>query len=303
MNVIDPYIITATTLTDTNVTEDDYDVYDISTSYAANDRVIVTGDIHKIYQSVTGSNLGNEPSGTTASTDYWVYVGATNRWKVFDNQTGDLTSKVTPITYQVTEPRIVTDVAFFRISKATEATIVVTDPDTVEIYNETFSLIDVSHMTDWLLFFTEEPRYVRQKIISGLPAVAGSQIDMSFTGPTGETIGVGQICLGRAVNIGQTLTGTEPGYVSYSRKVRDPFGNALITERGFKRRVNYVAAVDPKRVDNIIEDLANLDAKGAVYFADNDIDFYGCTVFGLVEQFGVPQGIGVSFLQVEVQSL
>jgi hypothetical protein len=303
MNVIDPYIITETTLTDTNVTEDDYGEWDVSTTYDANDRVIVAGTVHKIYQSVAGGNLGNAPSYTTASNDYWIYVGATNRWKTFDNRTDDPVSKVTPITYQVTDPRIVTDIAFFRVSKATEVTITVTDPDVVEIFNGTFSLIDTSHMTDWLLFFTEEPRYVRQKIVSGLPAVAGSKIDLELSGPSGETIGVGQICFGRAVHIGETLTGTEPGYVSYSRKERDSFGNAILNPRGFKRRVSYVAAVDPKRVDNIIEDLANLDAKGAVYFADNDIDFYGCTVFGLVEQFGVPQGIGVSFLQVEVQSL
>lgn len=303
MNVIDPYEVTSTTLTATNVTEDDFAEWSSGTTYAKDDDVIVIGDVHKIYRSVSDGNLDNAPSYTTATNDHWVYVGATNKWKPFDGQTADRVSRTTPLTYEFTDPRIVTDLAFFNVDKATEVVVVVTDPSDVEIYSKTISLIDVTHMTDWFQFFTQEPRYVRQKIVSGLPAVAGSTISLTFNGPPGSTVGVGQIAFGRAVSIGTTMLGTRPGYVSYSRKDRDTFGNALITKRGFKRRVDFTVAVAPANVDNIINDLAALDAKGAVYFADNDIDFLGCTLYGLIGQFDVPQGVGVSILQTEVQGL
>lgn len=303
MNIIDPYAITNTTLTATNVTEADHPVWDISTTYDADDRVIVIGDVHKIYQSVSGSNLGNEPSGTTASTAEWVYVGATNRWKPFDQRTSDPVTRVTPIQYTITDSRYVASLAFFNIQAANEVEITITDTGAVEVYNETVNLIDTSHMTDWFLFFTEVPRYVRQKLVLGLPFTAGADVELEFRGATGATIGVGQIVLGRSQNIGETVTGTRPGFVDYSRKDRDAFGEPIIVARDFKRRVEYAVAIDTQRADNIIEDLAALRAKGAVYFADSDTGFFGTTIYGLLSDFDVPLATNKSFINIEVQSL
>ena len=303
MNVLDPYLITDTTLTATNVTEDDHAEYSAGTTYAEGDRVIVIGDVHKVYESAVGSNTGNAPSSTTASTEFWIYAGATNRYKAFDQRTSDPVTRTTPITYSLTDPRYVSAIAFFNIDKATDVQVTITDTGSTVIYDETISLIYVSHMTDWFLFFTEIPRYKRQKLITGLPFSAGAEIALEFTGPAASTISVGQIVLGRDRNIGTTLTGTRAGFRDYSRKDRDTFGDPIIVERGFKRKVEYSVAVNPKNADNIIESLAALRAKGAVYFADKDIGYFGTTVYGLLSDFDVPLQIAVSYINIEVESL
>jgi hypothetical protein len=303
MNVLDPYLVTDTTLTATNVTEADYAEYDAAVTYAAAARVIVIGSVHKVYESAVGSNLGNAPSDTTASTDFWIYVGATNRYKPFDERTTDRVTRTTPITYSFTDPRYVSALAFFNIDGANEVTIVITDTGSVEVYNETVSLIDVSHMTDWFLFFTEAPRYKRQKLITGLPFTAGATIDLEFVGEAATTIGVGQIVLGRDQRIGKTQVGTRAGFRDYSRKERNAFGEAIIVERDFRRKVDYSVVVNSADADNIIEDLAALRAKGAVYFADEDTGYFGTTVYGLLSDFDVPLQTNLSFINIEVESL
>jgi hypothetical protein len=302
MNVIDPYEVTSANMT-SNVTEDDHAEYDAGTTYAAGDRVIVIGSVHKVYQSVVDSNVGNAPSNTIASTAFWVYVGATNLVKAFDEQTSDPVTRLTPITYSFTPDLYVSALSFFKVSMAASAVITVTNIDEIEVYSETFSLVDTSHMTDWFKVFTEVPRSVRQKVIENLPFAPGGQIDLEFIGPTGQEISVGQIAFGKAERIGTTLAGTAPGYRSYSRKERDFSGNSIVTPRPPKRTVQYAAAVDTQQVDNIIEYLSSLEAKGAVYFADSDTDFLGTTIYGLMGEFEIPESINVSFLNAEVQSL
>ena len=51
--------------TSSNVTEADYGVYSAATTYALNAYVIVTTGVHKIYQSLVASNLGNAVTDIT----------------------------------------------------------------------------------------------------------------------------------------------------------------------------------------------------------------------------------------------
>lgn len=304
MNVIDPFEVNSSNMT-SNVTEDDYGEWDAGTSYDADDRVIIIGDVHKVYQCVSDSTTGSDkaPSGTTASNDFWVYVSATNLFKAFDQQTSDPVVRVSPITYSFAVDGFVSALAFFRVIVASSVVITITDTDETVVYSETISLVDTSHMTDWFKVFTEVPRSARQKLIVGLPFAPGGQIDLEFVGPAGQEIGVGQIAFGKAEKIGTTLPGTAPGYRSFSRKDRDFSGNAITTPRPSKRTVRYVASVETQQVDNIIEYLSSLEAKGAVYFADSDVDFLGTTIYGLMGEFDIPEGINVSFMNAEVLSL
>lgn len=91
MKVINPIVVTDATLNDHSVPETDYAEWAVGTAYDLGDRVILTST-HKIYESIVdgvGTNTGNDPATTTG---YWIEIGATNRWKMFDQSVGSATT-------------------------------------------------------------------------------------------------------------------------------------------------------------------------------------------------------------------
>ncbi|MHC9235019.1 hypothetical protein ACX9MO_05180 [Pseudooceanicola sp. 502str34] len=109
MRIISPITVTESLLTDTNLTEDDHDEWDVSTTYSAEDRVIVLST-HKVYESVSGSNLGYDP--TTDDGTWWIEVSATNKWKAFDLRLSDQAENAGTITYEITAASLITGIAF-----------------------------------------------------------------------------------------------------------------------------------------------------------------------------------------------
>ena len=130
MQIIKPVTVTNSILTSSNVTEDDYAEWDVATTYADGDNVIVIGTTHKVYESLVGSNLGNDP--TTDDGTNWLEISATNRWKAFDRKISDPVTNLESIEYQLNDTgSSVTSVALFGL-KGVTANVTVTDADLVD---------------------------------------------------------------------------------------------------------------------------------------------------------------------------
>src|SRR6056297_1405470 len=168
MDIIRPVTVDNTILVSSNVTEDDYAEWASGTTYADGDRVIVIGTTHKVYESLVGSNTGNDP--TTDDGTNWLELGATNRWKAFDQKISDQVENTTSIEYTFNDTSsYVTSLVLFGL-EGTSATVKVTLPnyilledsntllaedgsflnnDNAEVYNETVSLVDNRDVDDW----------------------------------------------------------------------------------------------------------------------------------------------------------
>ena len=127
MDIIKPVTVTNSVLTSSNVTEDDYSEWSSSTTYADGDNVIVIGTTHKVYESLVGSNLNNDP--TTDDGTNWLELSATNRWKAFDQKIADQVSNLNSIEYQFNDADSnVTAVSLFGLS-GNSVNVTVTDAD------------------------------------------------------------------------------------------------------------------------------------------------------------------------------
>lgn len=291
MRVISPITVASADLLSSNVAETDHSQWDISTTYSAADRVIALST-HKIYESVTGSNLGNDP--TTDDGTYWTEISATNRWKAFDGKITDQTSNTGSITYSIDLPILLTAAAILNCA-APEVRIQIYDTSipAVEVYDQTIILVDDSAIVDWFTYFTEDisGSYETEAIFLGMPGYAGYQMDITVGDGTG-TPAVGEIVLGRPYTLGETLGGTSIGIEDFSTKSRDAFGNAIIVERAFIDEVEFqftLQTADARRVKRI---LASLRATPAVYFADESILSYGTLVYGFFQDFEIPLSAG-----------
>lgn len=300
MQAIEPLTITDSVLTSSTVPEDDYAAWSSGTTYSLGDRVIVVS-VHKVYESAINSNTGNDP--TTDDGTNWIEVGATNRWKAFDQKLSDPVQQANSISYTFTVTSVVNSIAFFNLSADQVQVTFTPDGFGSPVYDKTFELLDTTNIVDWYTYFFE-PTAIRDKelLISDLPTYSSAEITITIT-EASATVEVGQIVLGLLVTLGRTGYGTTVGIEDYSRKERDAFGNAVIIERAFAQKADYEVEITTQDTRRVQRFLSNYRATPVVWIGNQDPS-YGLIVYGFYTQFSINLATpSTSYTTLEVEGL
>lgn len=298
MQVISPIQVTDEVLVYSNVPENDYSEWSAGTAYSVGQRVRVTS-VHRVYEALV-ANTGVDP--TVNNGNRWVEVGATNRWRAFDQKIGQQVRYPEIISYELRISRTVDGIAFMGLS-AGSVRIRVIDQAGVLRSDVTTSLIDTSDIVDWWTFYAWEPQYVTS-ITLPMHATASNRIYIDVISEAGIAK-VGQIALGRILNLGIMTVGTSTGITDYSTQERDTFGNTFIVRRAAADRVSFQFAfpvADTFRVKRII---ARLRATPAVFSAGMNTEHLGTTIFGfLAGDLDIPLTSGpYAFATLEIEGL
>lgn len=299
--MINPITVNNSVLVSSSIDEDDYPVWDSGTTYSAEDRVIVVGTTHKIYESVVNSNVGQQPQLDTDNS-HWIEVSATNRWKAFDGKLSDQASDTSSIYYELLMPSNVTGIAIFN-PEGTNLNITITSGST-EVFNQDYDIIDLSgDVTDWLEYFTTDlSENYKNVILTSIPAYAGSTVEITITG--GSIAKVGEIVLGAVRTLGQSNYGTGLSILDFSTKETDTFGNYVVIERAFQDEVNFQFQVETGNVGKVKRWLSERRALPTVYFTDFDQEQYGGIAYGYYEDFDLPlSGPSLSFATLSARGL
>jgi len=304
MDIIRPVTVDNTILVSSNVTEDDYAEWSSGTTYNTGDRVIVIGTTHKVYESLIDSNTGNDP--TTDDGTNWLELGATNRWKAFDQKISDQVENTDSIEYTFNDTSsYITAITLFGLS-GTELNVTVTDNAVGgdgEVYNTTLSLIDNRDVDDWYSYFFEEFIYKTEAQLLDLPPYLDANLDVTISGETGDTVKVGQIVFGFLVDLGLTTYGTNISIEDFSRKETDAFGNFIIVERPFSKLADYDVKFPTATARKVQETLAQYRATPIVYIGSEDVA-YGTTVYGYFRRFDLTlETPSLSLAAIEVEGL
>ena len=301
MQVIEPVTITDSLLTSSNVPEDDYSAWASGTTYNLGDRVIST-TTHKVYESATNSNVGNDP--TTDNGTNWITVGATNRWKAFDQKISDPVTQANSIQYVITTTTdLINSLAFFGLEADTVQIVVVETTGSTTVYDKTYQLQDNTDVVNWYTyFFTPATAKDKELLVVDLPSYTGAEITITIT-DTGNTAEVGQIVLGTLTSLGRTGYGTTIGIEDYSRKERDTFGNAIIIERAFAQKADFEVELTTQDARRIQRVLALYRATPIVWIGNQDTS-YGLILYGFYTQFSINlQTPSISYATIEVEGL
>ena len=97
MKVIKPTVITDAMFVSSTIPETDYTAWNAATSYTVGQKVMrgVTG-IHRNFENlIAGVDATLPELATTGATPRWLDLGATNRWAMFDNKVGTVSSAST----------------------------------------------------------------------------------------------------------------------------------------------------------------------------------------------------------------
>lgn len=306
MRVIQPVKVTDAILADSNVPEDDHAEWSVSTAYGVGDRVIVIST-HSVYEAVTATT-GDDPSNPANvfseanPSGAWVRVGATNRWKAFDERLNDQVTQAETITYTLAIPQFSDGISFFNLA-ALSVDIVVRDASNDVVFEYTSAVVDTDDITDWFTFFTWEPSFQTEALVLGLPAFASHSIEIVID--NGDAMAaVGQIVFGRVGVLGTTMAGTEIGIQDFSTKERDTFGNVMLVQRAFAQKVTFkfhMPTGDERRVQRIVADLR---ATPTVYFSSETGLDRGTLIYGFYPDFSIPlNSAGISFATLEIEGL
>lgn len=254
-----------------------------------------TADAYQLAAASGGAaiNTSGSQSGVHTATarplptnaNYWVDLGATNRWAMFDNVVGTATSDASPVT-AVLEPGSVSGVALLELV-GTELTVSMKDESGgVVVYSETIDL-DGSILDDVFDWFFADYEQRTDVVLTGLPSqFTECELTVSIMATSGNAE-IGVCKMGRVLEIGRTLAGAKVGILNFGRKETDDFGNTYFTERSYSKQASFDIVTAKSDFNKIFRRLASLRSTPAIYIGIEQAGYEPMIVYGVYKDFSI----------------
>lgn len=295
MDLVRPVAIDTTALTNTNVTESEaaWSASPYTTGQAVY-RVI--DGIHIRFSALQNSTNKIPEDQPT----YWLDEGPTNRWAMFDETVSTLTTNSDTIEVEITVPaseRI--DVLYLAGLAGVSVRVQVEDAVEGPVYDQTFSLADVSGITDWYAYFYDPIAYYDELLVVDLPNGAGSVLTVTIDN-TGDTAACGALVTGLRKDIGGTQWGFTTEIRDYSVFEEDDFGNRVLVPRAYRKLASGRAIIDNRLKDSIEKLLAEGRAEVRLYIVNEE--YRTLTILGTCRwsvEMSLPPSRSLCSLQIE----
>lgn len=296
MIIIQPVPVTVAMLTASNVPENEYPAWTAGT-YTLGQRRIYN---HRIYEVIVASTTAQPDVGAAATPPSWLDIGATNRFKMFDQIISTQTTYASEIDVTITPGSIVNAAAFFGLT-ANFITVVMTDPVEGVVFNETRSLQDNTNIIDWYSYFFEPITFKPDTVFLGLPAYGNAAINVIIDAGAGNAQ-VGEVVIGRQRTLGVSNFGTSVSIIDYSIKSTDDFGNTVIVQRAYSKRADYEVTVETNAIASVQKALADIRTTPTVFIGDGNRP--ETVVYGFYKQFNIVLSTpSISDCSIEVEGL
>ena len=286
MRVVPPVTITDDILLDSNVPEDDYAEWDSEATYARGDkRIVVETNVHKIFESLQADNTNHNPlDDDQENPEWWLDLGPTNRWKMFDLLRNTKTVAASPLIVELAPGIRVDSIALLGLAADSVTVSVVNDGDVV--YTKTTHLLNRETLT-WSDYFFGEFDSIQGFLLTDIPRFSENTITITIVRDGGD-VSCGGVVIGSNVYLGKVLHNAESDAENFSRVERDEFGNAHLLQRRSIPKSNQTVIVDKGRVNRIMRARTELNAVPAVWSGlDDETDGYFAPLFilGIYRRF------------------
>lgn len=278
MRVIKSIETTDTILTYSNIEEDEYPTWVSGATYIVSDKVIY---LHKIYERIVAGAGTTTPDLDQAN---WLDLGATNRYRMFDNIISSVSSRSGGIQFTLTPSQIVNGIALLNVN-ATTVRVVVTDPVDGVIYDKTKELRSSSEVIDYYSYFFAPIVSVSDlntAVFLDLPNSPTATITVYVSSGAG-LVEVGEVVYGVQTVVGRTNYGTAIGIKSYSRKEVDEFGKVTVIKRKNSKYADYDVDIDNVNLNSVQRLFADIDSVPCVFIGNPDME--ELIVYGFYSDF------------------
>ena len=278
MKVIKSVQVTDDILTSSNIDEDEYPHWVEGTTYPAQTKVIY---LHKIYEAVLENSSAITPNLDQTN---WMSLGATNRYRMFDNVISSQSSKVGGIEFTLSPNQIVDGIAFLNVN-ASSVRVVMTDPISGVVYDQTKELRSSSDVVDYFSYFFAPIMTLSDlstTIFLDLPKYPTATIDVYIESGS-ALVEIGEVVFGVQSTIGRTNYGTSIGIKSFSRKEVDEFGNTTVIKRKNSKYCDYDVDIDTENLAFVQRLMQDIDSVPCVFIGNPTME--ELTVYGFYSDF------------------
>jgi hypothetical protein len=220
-----------------------------------------TSSYHRNYQSLISGNYNRNPADNPQA---WLDIGATNRMKPFDGKTGSQASKATPMVYHVE-----VGAAF----------------DSVAILNCANTSVRIQ--TDSPSYDTTVSTGATDIVKTNLAGTASTHLTVTVNKTAGTAL-LGELVIGNKHELGMMLYNPEVGITDYSVKEVDEWGNWIITERAYSKRLTCIIEIANTSLDSVFNLLASCRATPVVW--QMSINYSCLVVYGYFRDFSLVIG-------------
>lgn len=276
MKLIKPSLVTDAKLLTSTVPENDFGVWESIYAYGAGNKVIKA---HRIWESVQAANIGHDPE--TAGIAWWIDNGPVNRWGMFDEKVGTVTSAEESITVTLRPGRI-NSVALFQVV-ASLVTVTLRLGETV-VYQRAVSMIDNSEVKGWYSYLFSPIKTKDYVVLTNIPIFGEATLEITMEKPVG-VVSCGMCIVGLKSELGGTLIGPSLGINDFSRKKTDEFGNKYLAQGDFSKRMGVKAIIPNLEVDRVHAALSSVRAIPVVWIGSDN--YSAMVIYGAYQEFEI----------------
>lgn len=287
-SIITPTKLTDAMLVSSTAPEADYAVWAAGTFAVGAKRIMTTG-IHRIYECLlahTSTDASGAPNlNQTGTAPKWLELGPTNKWAMFDDKIGTISTLASPLTV-VIKPGPVGGLALLELSGRTAEISLKDQTGGVVVYSRTVDL-DGTIVTSFFDWFFAEFEQKTDLTLTDLPSqFFNGELTVSVTS-TADSVGCGVCLVGKVSSLGQTQMGATIGIISYSVKQTDAFGNLTIVKRQNSKRGSFRMIVDKSDLNRVYRTLAAADSVLCIYVATEAPGYEPLVLYGVWRDFNL----------------
>lgn len=284
MKIIKPTVLTDAMLISSTAPETDYTAWNISTVYVIGNRCILAST-HRIYECLIAHTGASPDVNLSGLTPKWLDIAPTNRWAMFDNVVGTITTRASPLTI-VTTPGPLSGVALLELVGKTAVISIKTAVGGTTCYTKTVNL-DGAIITSFYDFFYQPLAQLTDIVLTDLPFhYFAPELTISITATTGN-VSCGVCKIGEAITLGDTQYGATSGIVDYSVKTKDAFGNYTIVPRSYSKRSTFKVTTELTDFNRIFRTLASLRALPCVWIGTEEAHYEPLLIYGFFKDFSI----------------
>lgn len=217
---------------------------------------------------------------------YWLDIGATNKWAMFDLLRSTSSVSASPFTVVITPGKRVDSIALIGLL-ADSVNITITSGG-IEVYNYTESLT-TRNTVSWSEYFYGVFTYKASLVRFDLPPYINAVITITLTKTSGS-VSCGALCLGNQIDLGKTQYQAVSGSLNFSVISRDLFGGSVLVPRRSVPKTDQTLFAPKGSVNRIREARNLLNAQPAVYSGIDDSSdgyFEALLILGIYKEFSI----------------
>ena len=270
--------------------------------------IVISTSTHRTYESLQAANLNNPlPVLPETSTAWWLDMGPTNKWAMFDLYRNTQTISPSPLVVVVSPGDRINAVGLSRLN-GTSLTIsldAVGSP-AVNYYTHSEQLVVRDALVDnWFDWFFGAFISKTELAQFDLPPFASAKLTVTITN-TGGPSACGGMVIGTAKTIGQAQRDAQLDLLQFSVITRDLFGEATLIPRRSIPTAQYRLLLPAGSVQSVYDLLAGLDAVPALYSAAEDTEhvlFAPLLIFGIYRSVSFKVADPDSELDLKIEAI